>query len=177
MWNSWWCFRRGKRATGELILFEYYEEQHLFNLQRDLAQGSYRHGPYRRFVVTDNKRREISVATLRDRVVHRLVYNYLVEIYDSTFSYDAWSCRKGKGVIGAIERAKEYAHKHPDSFVWRMDITKFFDSVQQTTLLSILARRLHQDIPASKLVREIIQSYRVPTLRERDDPGRWYPHW
>ena len=104
IWGSWRQFRKGKKATDELHEFQYYLEKNLFELCEDLNCAKYRHGNYRKFIVNDNKRREISVAHIRDRVVHRLIYDYLENIYDKTFIYDAWSCRKGKGLLGAIER-------------------------------------------------------------------------
>lgn len=103
-WESWFEFRKGKRATAELHEFQYYLEKNLFELCADLRGGRYAHGDYRRFIVCDNKRREVCVAGIRDRVVHRLIYSFLEGIYDKTFIYDAWSCRKGKGLLGAIDR-------------------------------------------------------------------------
>lgn len=52
------------------------------------------------------------MASVRDRIVHRLVYDFLVGIYDETFIYDAWSCRKGKGLLGAIERTQEFLMRY-----------------------------------------------------------------
>jgi len=112
IWKSWFEFRKGKRVSDELNDFQYHLEQRLFELFRDLNNGAYRHGGYRKFVVRDNKRREISVSSVRDRVVHRLVYDFLVDLYDKTFIYDAWSCRKRKGLLGAIERAQEFLRRN-----------------------------------------------------------------
>ena len=104
IWKSWSEFRKGKRTSIELHAFQYDLEKNLRELHKDLNEGQYHHGGYRKFTVCDNKKREISVAQIRDRVVHRLIYDYLEKIYDKTFIYDAWSCRKGKGLLGAIER-------------------------------------------------------------------------
>ncbi|MBI2634126.1 hypothetical protein HYW82_00450 [Candidatus Peregrinibacteria bacterium] len=84
--------------------FQYNLERNLYDLFHDLQTGNYSHGNYRKFIVCDNKRREISVAKVRDRVIHRLIYDWLNKIYDKTLIYDAWSCRKEKGLLGAIER-------------------------------------------------------------------------
>lgn len=84
--------------------FRYHLEKNLYKLFRDLNDGTYRHGGYKKFVVCDNKRREISVATIRDRVVHRIIYDHLEKTFDKTFIYDAWSCRKTKGLFGAIDQ-------------------------------------------------------------------------
>ena len=166
IWRSWFAFRRGKRKTGEFHEFQYHLEKNLSQIADDLEKVKYRHGPYRKFIVADNKRREISVASIRDRVVHRLVYDYLTPIYDKTFIYDAWSCRVGKGLLGAIQRAQYFLKKSLNAFVWRGDIEKFFDSVNHATLLTILARKI-KDERAYALLREIslvfIKNWRLAT--------------
>jgi len=89
IWRCWYKFKRGKRKTSELEYYQYYLERNLADLHNDLDSNGYKHGAYRKFVVTDNKRREISVASIKDRIVHRLLYEYLAEIYDKTFIFDA----------------------------------------------------------------------------------------
>lgn len=158
IWRSWLAFRRGKRASSELDVFQYYLEPNLKGLFDDLASRRYRHGGYRLMVVTDNKRRQIAVATIRDRVVHRLCYEYLVKRFDKTFIYDAWSCRKGKGVTAGVERAQHFLAKYPRSIVWRADVTKFFDNVDHAVLRELLARRVPNP-KALWLLDEIIRSY------------------
>lgn len=126
IWQSWYKFRRGKKSSKELEYFTYYLEQNLRQLWSDLNNGNYKHGGYKKFIVTDSKRREISVASVKDRIVHRLLYEYLTEIYNKTFIYDVWSCRKKKGLLGAIERTQKFLSKYTNYFVWRADIKKFF---------------------------------------------------
>jgi RNA-directed DNA polymerase len=116
-WKCWFKFKKGKRRTRGLEIFNYYLEGNLQKLHYELNSGLYKHGEYKKFTVTDNKKREIRVAETKDRIVHRLIYEYLYRIYDKTFIYDAWSCRKEKGLIGAIERTKEFSRKYKDSYV------------------------------------------------------------
>ena len=163
IWRSWFVFRKEKRPTVELHDFQYNLEKNIFELFKDLNDGKYRHGGYKKFVVSDNKRREISVASIRDRVVHRLVYDYLAPIYDKTFIYDAWSCRVGKGLLGAIERAQTFLKNHLRSYVWKGDVKKFFDSVDQKTLLKILSFKI-KDERAYNLLKEIIYSFQSDVI-------------
>ncbi len=157
IWRSWYKFRKGKKGSYELEQFSYYLENNLAELHSDLNNGGYRHGGYRIFIVTDNKKRQISVASIRDRVVHRLLYEYLVPIYDKTFIFDAWSCRKNKGLLGAIERAGRFLNSYPQSFIWRADITKFFNNIDQKILFQILQRKI-TDLKLLKLLKEVIGS-------------------
>lgn len=161
VWQCWFKFKRGKTLTKELEYFNYYLEEDLYQLYIDLNNSKYKHGGYRTFIVNDNKRRKISVASVRDRVAHRLLYEYLVDVYDKTFIYDVWSCRKGKGLVGAIERAQKFLSKYPRNFVWRADIKKFFDNVDHEILSKILFLKIF-DIRALRLLKEIIISYSTP---------------
>lgn len=145
--------------------YTYYLEQNLYKLYHDLNNSTYRHGGYRNFVVTDNKRRRISVASIQDRIVHRLIYEYLVPIYDKTFIFDAWSCRKNKGLLGAIERTQCFLHAFPRGFIWRADITKFFDNVDREVLLLILKRKIF-NVRTLALLKEVINS--TDNMRERE---------
>ena len=176
IWRSWFRFRKGKRATAEMHDFQYRLEKNLFALYGDLNDGNYRHGGYKKFVVCDNKRREISVAAVRDRVVHRLVYDYLNMIYNKTFIYDAWSCRIGKGLLGTIERAQEFLRKYPCAFIWKGDIRKFFDSVDQNTLLEILALRI-KDTKTYILLKEIVDSFYPDVMDKAGGGGGWEASW
>lgn len=157
--------------------FRYHLERHLRALHRDLLEDTYRHGPYRLFTVSDNKRRCITVASLRDRLVHRLLYEYLERIYDPVFIYDAWSCRKDKGLHCAIDRAQQFLRTHRQGFFWRSDVLKFFDNVDHRILLDILRRRV-SDNATLTLLSEVIGSYDSSTLgavareRERESNGR-----
>lgn len=141
--------------------FEYDLEANLLLLAGELRGGAYRHGLYRRFEINDNKRRLIAVAQVRDRLVHRLLYEYLVRIYDSTFSYHVWSCRQNKGLDGALRTVRRNERRYHNGWVWRGDIRKFFDSVDQGVLLKILQRRLSGCPIAMTLSTEIVASYGV----------------
>ncbi|MGY4884187.1 MAG: reverse transcriptase domain-containing protein [Nanobdellota archaeon] len=162
IWRCWNLFRKGKNKNRELGNFEYSLEKNLFQLHKDLNNGIYKHGPYCEFTVFDSKKREIVVSSVRDRIVHRIIYEYLVPIFDKTFIYDVWSCRKGKGLEGAIERAQFFMKKYKNSFVWRTDIKKFFDSVNQEVLLGCIERRV-KNTSTFLIIREVIRSYKIST--------------
>lgn len=138
--------------------FRYRLEENLFALETELTHGTYRHGSYKVFVISEAKRRSIAVASIKDRLVHRLLYDYLEEIYDPLFLFDAWSCRKEKGLHKAIERAQHFLHRFRDGWFWRGDVRKFFDNVDQSVLLSLLRKRVSDECTLS-LLSEVICSY------------------
>lgn len=170
VWRSWLLFKRGKKRTVEFEEFEYYLESNLFKLWQELNSGKYRHGAYRIFFLTDSKRRQIAVASICDRIVHRLVYEYLVKIADKRFIYDAWSCRKGKGLMGAIDRTQKFLTSNSQGWVWRADITKFFDNVDCEILKSALNISV-KDKRALAIISKIINSYQTNDLRNEKPKG------
>ncbi len=158
VWRSYRAFRKGKKPSKAIIQFEYELLDNIISLARDLQNGTYRHGAYAHMIVNDNKRRDIAVASVRDRIVHRLLYDYLVPIWDKTFIYDAWSCRQNKGLHAAIDRAQSFMRKYPDSWLWRADITKLFDSVDKLKMNQLLRRHI-SDSKTLWLLDETLDSY------------------
>jgi len=82
--------KRFKRSTA---LFNLNLEKGLVSLQRELSDLSYRHGVYRSFFIYDPKRRLISAAPYRDRVVHHALCNVIEPLFDKAFIYDSYACR------------------------------------------------------------------------------------
>lgn len=84
--------------------FSYNLEDNLLQLREELLSQSYKHGGYKKFIVSDSKKRVIKAAPFRDRVVHHALCNVIEPIFDKGFIYDSYACRKGKGIHRAIKR-------------------------------------------------------------------------
>jgi len=97
LWRAFHQARRGKRAKAEVATFEYQLERNLFELERELREGSYQPGPYHHFYIREPKKRKISAAPFRDRVVHHALCNIIMPIFESRFSDASFACRIGKG--------------------------------------------------------------------------------
>jgi hypothetical protein len=102
-------------------------------------------------------------------VVHRLIYDYLNTIYDKSFQYDVWSCRKGKGLAACIERTQKLLRRYLGSYIWRSDIKKFFDNVDHGTLMRIISRKI-KDPKALNLITEIVYSFHSSSGRNKGIP-------
>ena len=138
LYHAYRAFRRGKRPSRDLIDFEYALESNLLGLLDAINHHTYRHGAYKTLDVTEKKRRRLAIASIRDRVVHRLVYDYLVQRLDKTLDPDVFSARRGKGLHKALTRTQNLLRRHPHSFIWRLDIHKFYDCVDNGILKTIL---------------------------------------
>jgi retron-type reverse transcriptase len=72
---------KGKRGLADVAEFEYKLEEHLFQLQAELKNKSYQPGAYHSFYIHDPKKRLISAAPFRDRVVHHALCNLIEPIF------------------------------------------------------------------------------------------------
>jgi retron-type reverse transcriptase len=158
---AWQRFRKGKKPSRAIDEFAYRIEDNLLQLSIDLTHRTYQHGGYEEVIIQEKKRRDLAVATVRDRVVHRLLYDHLVEAYDKSFDPDVWSCRTGKGLHKCLDRTRHLLRQHPHTYIWRADITKFFDSVDHRVMLNCLKRKLDDYDPAIWLCSEVIASYQI----------------
>ncbi|MCP4536636.1 MAG: hypothetical protein GY832_05775 [Chloroflexi bacterium] len=131
---------RGKRGREPAARFEYLLADNLLQLQEDLRQKTYQPGPYNSFYIHDPKRRLISAAPFRDRVVHHALCNAIEPLFDRGFVRDSYANRVGKGTHLALDRAQAFARRHP--YVLQCDIRQFFPSIDHAILRDILARKI-----------------------------------
>jgi len=133
--------RRGKRRRPDVAGFEFRYEEQLLQLREELREGSYQPGPYRRFAVTENgKRRVISAAPFRDRVVHHALCALLEPIWERRFIYDSYASRPGKGAHAALRRAQQFARSH--RYALQLDVREFFPSIDHAILCGLIARQI-----------------------------------
>jgi RNA-directed DNA polymerase len=128
----------GKRSRPDVAAFLLGMETEILLLQRELLTGSYRPGAYHSFVIREPKRREISAAPFRDRVVHHALTRMLGPIFEKRFSPYSFACRKGLGTHAALRLAREACRRYP--FVLKCDIRKYFATMDHAILEEKLAR-------------------------------------
>ncbi len=147
--------RRGKRGKTSVAGFEYNQEEELIQLCDELSGGAWRPGVYTNFYIHEPKRRLISAAPFRDRVVHHALCNILEPDWERRFIYDTYANRTGKGTHRAILRASEFSRKF--NYVLQCDIEQFFPSIDHAILRERIAAHL-DDERLMKAVDLILQS-------------------
>lgn len=133
--------RRGKRGRTDVATFEFRYEEQLLQLATELREEHYRPGAYRSFAITESgKRRVISAAPFRDRVVHHALCALLEPIWEPRFIRDSYASRRRKGTHAALERAQHFARGY--RYALQVDIKQFFPSIDHAILRSILVRHI-----------------------------------
>ena len=166
LFNAYRDARKGKRYDSEILSFEFNAEENLLKLKRELEGWTYCHGGYREFIVNDSKKRRIKAAPFRDRVVHHALCNIIEPVFEPTFIYDSYACRKEKGTQRALRRLKMFlrsmaamqgGNKIPEIYCLQCDISKYFDSINHDILFEMIKGRIG-DKKILWLVKEILNS-------------------
>ena len=131
---------RGKRFKPGVARFVFDLERQLLLLHEELASKTYRPGPYRTFTIYEGKTRQISAAPFRDRVVHHALTGVLEPIFERSFIFDSYACRKGKGTHAAVDRCQQFARRY--RYVLKADVRKFFPSIDHQILKTLITRKI-----------------------------------
>lgn len=102
----------GKRGRPAVAGFEHRLEDALYTLQARLLDKTYRPGAYTSFFIHEPKRRLISAAPFRDRVVHHALCNIIEPILERSFIFDSYANRIGKGTHRALDRAQYFCRRY-----------------------------------------------------------------
>jgi len=142
-------------------------EKYLLELQTELIEQRYHPQPYKYFVIREPKERVISVAAFRDRVVHHALVNIIESYFEAVFIKDSYATRKAKGLHLAVTAAQSYACRY--EWYLKLDIEKFFASVNHEILLRLINRKIKD--PAVMSLCRIILSNQTASMGLEENRG------
>lgn len=166
--SAYYRARQGKKQTGEMRLFHFNLENNLWDLHDELQNNAYQPGAYRNFYIYEPKKRLVSAAPFRDRIVHHALCRITQPLFEKKFIYDSYANRVGKGSHKALDRANTWVRQY--RYVLKADLRKFFPSIDHQILLSVLSRTIACP-PTLDLCRRIIASGDGILASEYE------PHW
>lgn len=143
LWKAAQQAQRGKRFQHSVAQFNFHLERELFQLQEELRHQTYVPGSYREFTIYEPKKRLISAAPYRDRVVHHALCNVVEPIFERTFIFDSYACRVGKGTHRAVDRFTQFCRRN--RYVFKADIQKYFPSIDHEILKGLLRRKIRDE--------------------------------
>ena len=149
LFTAYFCARKNKRNTASQVRFERNLSDNLMRLYDEIVSRSYRVGRSMCFIIRDPVRREVFAASFRDRIVHHLLYNWLMPIFEPTFIYDSYSCREGKGTLFGIKRLEHHIRSCSDNYrkecyVLKLDIEGYFMNISRPRLYDMIVSRLRK---------------------------------
>ena len=128
-------------------------------LQDDLLNGTYKVSPTVNFQINERgKIRSIEAPAVRDRIVQKVICKeILVPQLSKYFIYDNYASIKNRGTSFARKRLdillQRYMRKYGDSgYILKVDIKKFFESIDHTVLKQMLLCKLKVSEPVMALI-------------------------
>lgn len=101
--------QKGKRYRENVLEFNYNLETEILSLQNEPIDKTYQPGAYKTFEIAVPKRRLISAAPYRDRIVHHALCNIIVPLVEPSLIFDTYANRCYKGSHRALRRFTRYA--------------------------------------------------------------------
>lgn len=131
---------RGKRGKPGAAGFMANLERNLLRIEDRLQSGAWRGGGYTEIEVKEPKRRLVSAAPFRDRVVHHALCAVVAPIFEHGFIDDTYANRRGYGTHRAVARYEHYRDRY--RHVLRCDIYRYFPAIDHAILKADLRRRV-----------------------------------
>jgi retron-type reverse transcriptase len=170
LYRAYRAARKGKRNRIAVASFEFDMEGQLLQLQRELQEQTYRPGAYTNFYIHEPKRRLVSAAPFRDRVVHHALCNIIEPIWEARFIHTSYACRVGKGTHAALDQCERWTRQY--RYAFHGDIVKYFPSIDLDILYALLARRI-ADRQVLWLITRILES--GADIQNTETPVAYFP--
>ena len=151
--------QKGKSKTREVIKHNLNQESNLLTIQKMLEDKTFQTSEYTTFLIHEPKTRTVfKLPYFPDRIVQHAIVNIAKPVFLSHFTNDTYSCIEGKGVHAAARNLRAILRDlDGTTFCLKLDIQKFYPSVNHGILKSLL-RRKFKDNDFLKLVDDIIDS-------------------
>lgn len=151
--------RKGKSKSFGIKEFDRNHKNNLIILSEVIKNRKYKTSKYSTFKVFEPKERVVfRLPYYPDRITHHAIMNVLEPIFTSMFTANTYSCIKGKGIHAAVNKVKEaLKDKDNTTYCLKLDITKFYPSVNHEVLKQIIRRKI-KDKDLLWLLDEIIES-------------------
>lgn len=127
-------------------------------IREDIRNGRYNPKAVRRVEIpkADGGKRKLGIPTVVDRVIQQAIAQQLSIIYEPIFSENSYGFRPNRSAQDAVLKAKEIMN---NGYKWvvDLDLEKFFDTVNQDLLISIIRKTVNEDKVVS-IIRKYLQA-------------------
>ena len=135
-----------------------YIKEHKEEIINKIKERKYKPQPVKRVQIPkeNGKMRNLGIPTVLDRIIQQAMVQVLSPIFEEQFNDNSFGFRPGRSCEQAVIKALEYLN---DGYDWIVDIDleKFFDTVDQDRLITII-RRTIKDGDVVSLIRKYLSA-------------------
>ena len=142
---AWKEVRKRKTTKPQILRYESNLAVNLGRLEKSLQDGTYRPQRHYEFWIYDPKARLIQAPCLEDRIVQHAVCNVLREPIQRRLINHTYSCLIGRGTHKCSEQFLKYLDNPKWKYALKLDISKFFYSINHDSLIRELKRIIKCD--------------------------------
>jgi len=138
---------QNKGASGVDGISVYEIKEYIQNnsdeILNQIRNRKYKPQPVRRVQIPkeNGKKRNLGIPTVMDRIIQQAMVQVLSRIYEEQFSDNSYGFRANRSCEQAVIKALEYLNDGNDWIV-DIDLEKFFDTVNQDRLITIIRRTI-----------------------------------
>ncbi len=158
LFGYWRNAKKNKTTSLRVQRFGDDPLRYLSIVQQKLRARTYTFGPYKTFTVREKKFRHVVDAPMKDRVVHWMLYSYMLPIWQPRFIADTYGNLPGRGTHAAIQRLAQFARTDGAKWVLQLDISKYFYSINHSLLKARVLRYIGDQNIRSLLV-DLVDSF------------------
>ena len=136
---------KGASGVDGITVYEIkeYIQRNGDEILNQIRNRKYKPQPVRRVQIPkDNgKKRNLGIPTVMDRIIQQAMIQVLSPIYEEQFSNNSYGFRPGRSCEKAIIKALEMINDG-NEWIVDLDLEKFFDTVNQDRLITIIRRTI-----------------------------------
>ena len=135
------------RNKKKVDRFESFKAEHIYHIYMKLKKKDFSFGRYNIFMIQDPKCRIVMAQDIEDKIINHLISTYaLKKVFNSKYTNVMCATRTGYGTIYAVKILKRYLvemkRKYKNFYILKLDIHKYFYSMNHTILKEILRRKI-----------------------------------
>lgn len=148
--QAWNEVKKNKPAAGvDNVTFDQFEEgkvERIRQLHQELREHRYCTLPVKKHILyKGEKAREIALYAMQDKVVQKSLETELKKIYENLFSPQSFAYRSSKSALNAVDEIDNKIRTGDYSWVLRLDISSFFDTIQWEKLAGMLRKNIKEE--------------------------------
>lgn len=147
LYEAFRSLRKNASAGIDGVTFVEYEtnaEENIRQLHGRLVAGKYQVQPLRRVYIPkeNGKQRPISIPSLEDKIVQKVVVDLMNAIYEQDFLDCSFGFRPGRSQHQALDEVGRVICTRPTGWILELDIQSYFDKIVRGILIEMVEKRV-----------------------------------